>query len=395
MRNIFIILMKTIFKVQWCINMKICMVLEFFIPHYNGGGEHRYHELAKRLVQHGHTVDLLTMKILNIPNYENVDGINVYHIGPNIKKAPYRSATDFIQYFFAVIHWLLKHDYDIIDAQAYSPLLSAKIASWIKKTPLIGTIYDTSSSSNDQWIQSSVIANIFEKFLVKLNFDKILTISQATKNSLINDFGVDSNKIFLLYIGVDISKYDKITVNQEIKNQVIFVGRLIPHKHVDHLIKSISILKENIPDIKLVIVGKGEEKGKLINMVKHYHLENNVIFKQNLSDEILISEIKKSELLVLPSTREGFGMVLAEANCCNKPVITYASGGTVDVVINDFNGFLVKPNDIDSLTNKIYEILKNKDLKEKLGQNGRQKVEQDFDWKKIVNEYSKLLKQLQ
>ena len=61
---------------------------------------------------------------------------------------------------------------------------------------------------------------------------------------------------------MDISKYDKITVNQEIKNQVIFVGRLIPHKHVDHLIKSISILKENIPDIKLVIVGKVEEKGK-------------------------------------------------------------------------------------------------------------------------------------
>ena len=371
--------------------MKICMVLEFFVPHYNGGGEHRYHELAKRLVQQGHTVDLLTMKILNIPDYENVDGINVYHIGPNIKKAPYRSATDFIQYFFAVIRWLLKHDYDVIDAQAYSPLLSSRIAARFKKIPLIGTIHDTSSSSNDQWIQSSKIANFMEKFLVNMNFDKILTVSHATRDSLVNDFGVDGDKILMLYNGVDIAKYDSIHIDGVQKNNIIFVGRLAPHKHVDHLIKSVNKLQEKIPDLKLTIVGKGEEKDKLIQIVNKLKLEKNIKFKQDLTDEELITEIKKSELLVLPSTREGFGMVLAEANCCYKPVITYASGGTVEVVKNGYNGFLIEPENIEELKQKIQETLENKELKQKLGQNGRKKVENEFDWEKIVNQYINIL----
>lgn len=374
--------------------MKFCMVLEFFVPHYNGGGEHRYHEIAKRLVERGHEVDLLTMKLTGVPDYENIDGINVHHIGPTITNMPKRSNIDFVKYLLSVIKWLFSHDYDIIDAQAYSPLLSSRFVSFFKHVPLVGTIYDTSSSSNDQWIQSSNTAGLMEKFLVKLNFSKIITISQSTMNLLINDFGIDNDKIELLYCGVDIPKYDQVPVDNIIKNQIIFVGRLAPHKHVDHLLYSIKKIQNKIPDIKLVVVGKGEEKRRLTELVKDLNLENAITFKKDLTDIQLISEIKKSELLVLPSTREGFGMVLAEANCCNKPVITYASGGTVEVVENNYNGFLIKQEDIEMLTMKIEEVLTDELLKERLGNNGRQKVEQDFDWEKIVDEYLILLKQL-
>lgn len=65
--------------------MDFCIVLEFFIPHYNGGGEHRCYEIAKRLVQRGHNVDVLTMKIARDKTIENIDGINVHHIGPKVK----------------------------------------------------------------------------------------------------------------------------------------------------------------------------------------------------------------------------------------------------------------------------------------------------------------------
>lgn len=371
--------------------MKICMVLEFFVPHYNGGGEHRYHEIAKRLVQRGHTVDLLTMKISNIPEYENIDGINVYHIGPTITNAPNRSMAAFFRYFVSVVNWLLKHDYDVIDAQAYSPLLSSRIASRIKKVPLIGTIHDTSSNNNDQWIQSSNTASFMEKFLVNLNFDKIITVSHATKNSLIHDFGVNSEKISILYNGVDLVKYDSVHVDAVVENSIIFVGRLAPHKHVDHLITSVNELQKTILDLKLTIVGKGEEKNKLTQMVNELKLDKIITFKQDLNDEELITEIKKSELLVLPSTREGFGMVLAEANCCYKPVVTYASGGTVEVVKDGYNGFLIESENTKMLTQKIQEILENKELKEFLGQNGRKKVEKDFNWEKIVSQYVQII----
>ena len=373
--------------------MKICMVLEFFLPYYNGGGEHRYYEICKRVVERGHEIDVLTMKIAGDTELENMDGIQVHHIGPKIKQIPYRTKGDFIKYFFSVCKWILTHDYDIIDAQAYSPLISSKIASRIKKIPIIGTIHDTSSNNNDQWIQSSNTASFMEKFLVNLNFDKIITVSHATKNSLINDFGVDSEKISIIYNGVDLAKYDSVHADTVIENNIIFVGRLAPHKHVDHLITAVNNLQKTIPNLKLTIVGKGEEKNKLIQMVNELKLNEIITFKQDLTDEELITEIKKSELLVLPSTREGFGMVLAEANCCYKPVVTYASGGTVDVVEDGYNGFLIEPENTKMLTQKIQEILENKKLKEFLGKNGRKKVEEYFDWENITDEYIKVLEE--
>lgn len=374
--------------------MKICIVTEFFIPHYFGGGERRFYQLAKKLVQKGIQVDVLTMKIKDVPDYENIDGINVHHIGPTIENPPNRSIFDFIRYFGSVSGWLIKNSYDLIDAQSYSPLLSSTIAAKIRRTPIFGTIYDTSSSGSDQWMEHSFLANLLEKFLVNLRFDKIITISKSTKNSLINDFGVSEDKIELLYIGVDTEKYDSIDLIEKKSDKLIFVGRLIPHKHVDHLIESFEEIIKSIPNARLVIVGKGEEKNNILNLVSSKSLDEFVSFKENLSDEELIKEIKESEALILPSTREGFGMVLAEANYCEVPVVTYASGGTIDVVEDGYNGFLVEPGNISKLTEKTLLLLNDKQLQKQMGTNGRNKVETQFNWDKIVNEYLKIIDNL-
>lgn len=374
--------------------MKICIVTEFFIPHYFGGGERRFYQLAKKLVQKGIQVDVLTMKIKDVPDYENIDGINVHHIGPTIENPPNRSIFDFIRYFGSVSGWLIKNSYDLIDAQSYSPLLSSTIAAKIRRTPIFGTIYDTSSSGSDQWMEHSFLANLLEKFLVNLRFDKIITISKSTKNSLINDFGVSEDKIELLYIGVDTEKYDSIDLIEKKSDKLIFVGRLIPHKHVNHLIESFEEIIKSIPNARLVIVGKGEEKNNILNLVSSKSLDEYVSFKENLSDEELIKEIKESEALILPSTREGFGMVLAEANYCEVPVVTYASGGTIDVVEDGYNGFLVEPGNISKLTEKTLLLLNDKQLQKQMGTNGRNKVETQFNWDKIVNEYLKIIDNL-
>lgn len=374
--------------------MKICIVTEFFIPHYFGGGERRFYQLAKKLVERGIQVDVITMKIRDVPDYEKIDGINVYHIGPTIENPPDRSVFDFMRYFFSVSSWIIKNDYDLIDAQSYSPLLSSSIAARIKKTPIFGTIYDTSSSGSDQWMNHSFLASRLEKFLVNLRFDRIITISKSTINSLINDFGVSKDKIELLYIGVDTDKYDSTGDVEKKADKIIFVGRLIPHKHVDHLIESFEEIVKSVPDANLVIVGRGDEKNNIIDMVSSKSLDARVSFKENLSDEELIKEIKESEVLVLPSTREGFGMVLAEANYCNVPVVTYASGGTIDVVDDGYNGFLVEAGNIPQLTEKILLLLNDKELQKQMGINGRNKVETQFNWDKIVDEYLTIIDNL-
>ncbi len=374
--------------------MKICMVLEFFVPHYNGGGEHRYYEITKRLVQRGHDIDVLTMRVKDVPDFENIDGINVHHIGPEIIEPPLRSGSAFIRYFFSVCNWLRKHDYDIIEGQAYSPLLSSVLMAKLKRTPVIGTIHDVSSNYSDQWVQSSRMANMAEKFFADLPYDKLITVSEMTRDSLINDFGAKKERVTMIPNGVDISKIDSVADQEKDEDTIIFVGRIIPHKHVDHLVEVVKRLKDDIPNIKLVIVGKGIEKENIIKQIKDDNLEDNVELLQDLSDENLIIQMKKANVLVLPSMREGFGMVLAEANACKTPVVAYSTGGVLSVVIDNYNGLLVEPMNVDLLTQKVKNVLTDRKLQERLAMQGRKRVIDKFNWDEITSEYIKVAKSI-
>jgi glycosyltransferase involved in cell wall biosynthesis len=91
-------------------------------------------------------------------------------------------------------------------------------------------------------------------------------------------------------------------------------------------------------------------------------------------------------MLILPSTREGFGIVLVEAFACNIPCIAYSSDGVVEVIDDGLNGFLVRQRDIKTLAKKIKIMLKDKKKAESFAQHGRDKTEKHFDWDKIAAE---------
>ncbi|MBV1768575.1 MAG: glycosyltransferase family 4 protein, partial [Methanobacterium sp.] len=291
---------------------------------------------------------------------------------------------DFMRFILATFRWIIQHNYDVIDAQTYAPLFPSFLAGKLKRIPVVATIHDISSGGDDQWIQSSKTAAMVEKFLCRLPYDKIITVSNATKKSLIENYGTNENRIEVVYNGVDLELIDSLKTSNKQENTLIFVGRLAPHKHVDHLLKVINSLKTQINDIQLVIVGKGIEKENLINLTLQMNLQHHVKFLDNLSYEELIREIKKSSVLVLPSTREGFGMVLAEAGACKIPVVAYASGGVLEVVEDGYNGFLVEPYDLDGLGNKIRFIFENHFKSTKLGLNGYEKVQRYFIWDNIL-----------
>lgn len=374
--------------------MRICILSDFFIPHYNGGGERRYFEIAKRLIDRGHHVDVICMKIKGVEDYENIEGINVHHVGPKIKNPPYRTAFDFIHFIISGFLWILKHDYNIIDVQTYAPLIPGFFGAKIKRIPVIGTIHDVSSGKRDQWLIFSNLASFFEKFLVRLPFDKIITVSNETKNSLIQNYGVKPERINVVHNGVDLKLVGSITIDKKIKNSIVFVGRLAPHKHVDDLINVLKLLKNDFEDIHLKIIGNGVEKDNLINIVNDLNLSNKIDFLSDLKYSDVIREIKSSNILVLPSTREGFGMVLAEANACSLPVVAYKSGGVTEVIDDGKNGFLVEPRNINELSERIRFLLENKEIAREMGDNGRKKVINYFDWDKIVENIIEIYKKL-
>ena len=167
------------------------------------------------------------------------------------------------------------------------------------------------------------------------------------------------------------------------KYDVIYAGRLVEHKNVDILIKAIDIAKRRTPDIKCGVIGDGPERENLERLRKALSLEKNVEFLGFLEkDEEVISQMKLSKVFVLPSTREGAGLVTLEANACGLPVITvdHKRNGATEVVINGVNGFLCELSEEDLARKILVALDKREEMKTSCIEFSKR-----YDWGKIAD----------
>ena len=126
-------------------------------------------------------------------------------------------------------------------------------------------------------------------------------------------------------------------------------------------------------------------------LCKNLGIKRNVEFKGSIIGRKLVEYYQKSNVLVLPSLSESFGMVLLEAMACKKPVIGSNVGGIPYVIDNDQNGLLVPPKDPQALADAIIKILTNPQLAKKMGEEGYEKVIKNFTWENQVNTTKELI----
>ena len=226
------------------------------------------------------------------------------------------------------------------------------------------------------------------------NADKIISNSGFT-TQVFRDLNIDVAKIVIVSPAVDIEQFrpgidasDLVReYSLESKKVIMTVGRLVPRKGNDTIIKSLKKVIERIPDVVYLIVGEGPNKQKLEVLVEELGLKENVIFAGYVSNEDLPRYYNLCDLYVLPNretddfdTIEGFGITFVEASACGKPVIGGRSGGTSDSILDGVTGVLVEPQDEEMLVNKIVEILVNHELTDRLGSQGRERVLEKCRW---------------
>lgn len=216
---------------------------------------------------------------------------------------------------------------------------------------------------------------------------KIIAVSNDVKNKLLLA-GIEKHKIDVVHNGVDIEEVinlanQKIELNNKKGINIICVCSIHPGKGVHILIESFNkLLKEN-NDINLHIIGDVAKGGdisyikKLKNMAEEVNPER-ILFlgwKQNP-----YPYIKNTDILVLPSIGgfESFGMVIVEAMALKKAVIGSNIGGIPEVIKDNFNGFLVKPGNVEDLYLKLKYFVEHKDLIKEYGENGYRRVEEYF-----------------
>ncbi|MBI4147878.1 glycosyltransferase family 4 protein [Candidatus Woesearchaeota archaeon] len=354
--------------------MKICWFIDFFLPHYRGGGQERLWQLGKRLVQRGHELTVVTMRHPGVPDHETLDGIDVWHVGPVVARPPQRSLFDFVKFFFAVRRWLRSHEYSVVCAEG----LSIIPACLFSRIPVVATVHDVSVGGSDQWMKFGVLSALAEWLTLRLP-EKIVTVSHAMKRVMM-ERGVSAARIEVVYNAVDAVALDTVSKKSLKVSTVVFIGRLVPHKHVDDLVDAFSGIAHEFPHARLVIFGSGPEEGCVRQEIEQLNLAQKVKVVPDAEDAEKLGVLKGASVLVLPSTREGFGIVLAEAGVCRIPVIAYDIPAVREVVEHGKTGLLAKARDIKGLSYALRAVLKNPKKASAMGRAGRAHILEKFNW---------------
>lgn len=368
---------------------KIAFVYDAIYPYIKGGGERRYYEISKRLAIKDYEVHLYGMKLWEGPSVIKKDGIYLHGICPAKSLYTKDGRRSIRQAIFFGIHCLklIKEDFDVIDCCGfpYFSLFTCKLVCLLKGKKLNSTWHEVWGKDywNEYLGKLSTFGTFVEKASIKLP-DKIIAVSPQTANKIKKDLGF-KGKIAIIPNGIDIGAIKKIKPSK-IKSDVIYAGRLMNFKNIDILIKAIKEIKKSHPSISCIIIGDGPEKKKLVNLTKDLKLQDNIKFLGFLKNHNdVYSYIKSSKVFVSPSTREGFGIVVNEANACGIPVITtnYKDNAAKGLIIEGKNGLVVKLDE-KGIAKKIADVFE-KGLDYKTKQICIDSVRK-YDWDKITNE---------
>ncbi|NEX13081.1 MAG: glycosyltransferase family 1 protein [Prosthecochloris sp.] len=218
------------------------------------------------------------------------------------------------------------------------------------------------------------------------------------------------NKAVFLPNGVDTNRFFYTNNYTHLKNQlsiapdtkiILTLARVIERKGHDTLLRAMPKILARYPNTVYIIAGPGHGTyiKKLNTLIKELGLSKNVRFTSFVDNKDLNAFYSMSDIYVMVSRiletegdSKGFGITFLEANACGCPVIGSYSGGIPDAVENDVNGFLIQPDDPDALAIKIIQIFDNKNLRQKLADQGLKRVQTQFTWETVTDQLLNIIK---
>ena len=226
--------------------------------------------------------------------------------------------------------------------------------------------------------------------------DEVVVNSSSTAKQFIEQ-GVNRSKIKILTPAVDTERYQSGSFHAPAPPAgetefhgitLLTVATLVERKGHASVISVMPRILVAHPATRYVIVGDGPCRTKLMAQVERLGLEQSVHFLGKLTDEEVVEWLHACDIFVMPSGKihgkfgeEGFGIVYLEANACGKPVVGGDSGGVRDAVVHGVTGLLVDPQDDEALFEALDRLIGDKDLRDSLGRQGRERVVNEFQWR--------------
>lgn len=356
------------------------------------------YELTRRLVKKGYEVQVLTTDFESRPGPDVIEGIRIHR--HNIPFFAFRTPI--------VPHIPLKllfHQSDLIHVISTYPTLTdlAITIGKILGKPVVVT--HQLDGGAEGWLGRTV-TKLYHRMiaapLIRLA-DRVVSTSYSYASSspilspILDDVKVIPNAVDETVFKPSIDG-SEVTLKYGLGNtrNVLFVGRLVPYKGLEYLLSAIEILQHEFVDIHLMIVGEGELRLKLVQLAEDLGIKELVDFVGHVPNSSLPPFYASSDLVVLPSVSrlEAFGITLIEAMACGKPVVASSIPGPGEVVEDGITGYLVPPKDTVALAEAISRIVRDEKLANRMGKEGRKRIEENYTWERVASYYDRLYNDL-
>ena len=378
--------------------MKILMLTWEYPPRIGGGIARVVHDLSHRLIKDGHEVTVVTYKEGNVPDFEDDKGVKVYRIG-NYMINPNNFIDWIMQMNFNLVakanEIIAKEgNFDVIHAHDWLVAYAAKTLKNSYGTPIVATIHATEAGRNSGIHDETQRYINDTEWMLTYEASEVIVNSNYMKSELQRLFGLPFEKINVVPNGVNLNLYSGVERDYEFRRQyaadnekiILFVGRLVYEKGIQHLIAAMPKILEKYHDSKLVIAGKGGMIDELKAQVNAMGISNKVYFTGYLNSKQVVKMYKCADVAVFPSTYEPFGIVALEGMLSGTPVVVSDVGGLNEIVQHGENGMKSYAGNPNSLADSIVSLLYDPALCMKVAKNAKAKVRAEYNWQKIAQD---------
>jgi glycosyltransferase involved in cell wall biosynthesis len=404
--------------------MRIAYFVWEYSPRLVGGLGTYADEITKQFSNMGHDVSVFTMNDgSKLPTHEIMNAVEVFRplaadvtdVLPLFSNEELKRWGPGLGFFSDILmHNLVcankfansvskAKKFDLIVCHDWLSSMAGLISKKSTGLPLVLHMHSTEFGRRGE-IASGTVSEI-ERFTGN-RADLVITVSHAMKKELVS-LGFPEDRVEVVWNGVDERKYDISRLSPEgiaafrerngiAKDDkvIMFTGRLTPVKGVDTLIEAMPLIKKEIPNTKLVLLGKGELEDHVKSSLKRLGIESKVILINRWVDEDeRIMLYASSDVVCTPSRYEPFGIVPLEAMALSKPVVV-GLGGLRETVQDAVNGLYCDPENPKSIAKAILKILLHKELAQRFGAAGRERVLGTYRWASIAERTMGLYKKL-
>lgn len=350
-----------------------------------GGAEVVTYEIAKRWVQWGHEVIWFAAGFPGCQAEEKLEGIQLIRRGKQF-------SVHYEAFRYYQQHWRGYFDVVIDEINTipfFTPLyVREKKVAYFNQLAREVWFYESPFPLN---LLGYLLEPLYLRFYRRT---PIITISESTQEDLTR---LGADKVYVVHPGVDVTPLPEVPQPGEKaqKPTVLYVGRVVPSKRVADIITAIHLVSKQVPEVQLWIAGSSSPAylARLKCQIQRYQLDKQVHFLGKISFEERQTIMKQAHLLAMASVREGWGLVVIEANAMGTPAVVYQVPGLRDSVRHGETGLICQTNTPECLAKNILNILIKADLRENLAQ-GALAWSRKFTWERNAKEMMMMLQEI-